>query len=453
MAPLLLSFLISSFGEAGAVFLLVSPGSKAVAMGSAFTALANDASAIYYNPGGLAFHNHTNVTSMNLSPPAGIGKELLNEWLEYAGDKYYDNLSIPLEPGWLTGLYPGMRYLYWGAIYPHENLGTFGIGYTYLTSGEIIGVDPNGIIIDRYRSYDYSISLSYAREVYKGLGVGASLKYIYSFQAPHNIIRLIYGVDVNGEAKSLAVDLGAMYKTPIPGLAFGISVLNLGANMKFPISELGSDPLPRHIRYGFAIEPMAFVDWLTQFPTANIKLPFMPSTIFRYEYSRDWVVDLIGSEHETWRCGGHEFTLLNLLSFRYGHFEDRAGFRDGKTKGYALNLGRIKFEVGEDTSIYGFPTDPNWRVQISLSSYESDEPSFIKNNKTLNITAALLSSLVVPGGGQFYIGEDLKGLLLLGGAFFFAESNYRNNRLLPKIGLGSLYIVSLTDVIWTLLHN
>ena len=449
---LLFSFLMLYFYQAGAVFLLITPGAKAVAMGSAFSALANDATAIYYNPGGLAFHNHTNITSMNLSPPAGVGREMLSVWLEYVEDKYYDRQDIPLEPGWLTGLHPDMRHLYFGAVYPYKDICTFGFGYNSLIVGETVTFDAEGNVIYRYSSYDYSLSFSCAREFYKGLGIGASLKYIHSFLMPNKILIAIYGYDVHGTARSIAVDIGAMYKTPLPGLALGISLQNLGFDMKFP-GETG-DPLPRHIRYGLALEPIALVDWFTQFPPANIKLPFMPSTIFRYEFARDWVTDLVGSEHQTWRCSGHEFTFLNIFSLRYGYFEEWENYRARETTGYALNLGRIKFEIGEeDPSMYDFSTETNWRVQISLSSYESDEPSFIKNNKTLNNTVALLSSLVVPGGGQFYTGEDFKGLLLLGGALCLAEWNYRNSSTLFKIGLGTLYLTSLVDIIQTLLHN
>ena len=41
--------------EAGVLFLLISPGVRADGMGEAFVAVADDASAIYWNSGGLAF--------------------------------------------------------------------------------------------------------------------------------------------------------------------------------------------------------------------------------------------------------------------------------------------------------------------------------------------------------------------------------------------------------------
>jgi len=43
------------FSSAGATFLIINPGARAVGMGEAFCGLADDALATYYNPAGLAF--------------------------------------------------------------------------------------------------------------------------------------------------------------------------------------------------------------------------------------------------------------------------------------------------------------------------------------------------------------------------------------------------------------
>ncbi len=44
-----------AISEGGAIFLLIRPGARACGMGSAFAAVADDASATYFNPAGLAF--------------------------------------------------------------------------------------------------------------------------------------------------------------------------------------------------------------------------------------------------------------------------------------------------------------------------------------------------------------------------------------------------------------
>ena len=66
--PILFFFLLSSLGYSvdktgttAAKFLSTNIGSKAVGMGGAFTALANDGSAMYWNPAGIGFNRLRNV--------------------------------------------------------------------------------------------------------------------------------------------------------------------------------------------------------------------------------------------------------------------------------------------------------------------------------------------------------------------------------------------------------
>ena len=44
-----------AISEGGAIFLMIRPGARPSGMGSAFCAIADDATATYYNPAGLAF--------------------------------------------------------------------------------------------------------------------------------------------------------------------------------------------------------------------------------------------------------------------------------------------------------------------------------------------------------------------------------------------------------------
>ena len=46
---------LTAQSEAGAIFLLISPGARAGGMGEAQVAVANDVYASYWNPAGLAF--------------------------------------------------------------------------------------------------------------------------------------------------------------------------------------------------------------------------------------------------------------------------------------------------------------------------------------------------------------------------------------------------------------
>ena len=56
---------IFSQNEAGSIFLLISPGARASAMGEAQVALSNDAYSSYWNPAGLAFQEGSEITGMH----------------------------------------------------------------------------------------------------------------------------------------------------------------------------------------------------------------------------------------------------------------------------------------------------------------------------------------------------------------------------------------------------
>ncbi|HOC89567.1 MAG TPA: UPF0164 family protein, partial [bacterium] len=51
--------------ESAVLFLQISPGARAAGMGEAFVALADDATAVYYNPAGLGFQRGKEITLMH----------------------------------------------------------------------------------------------------------------------------------------------------------------------------------------------------------------------------------------------------------------------------------------------------------------------------------------------------------------------------------------------------
>ena len=50
------AYAVDKTGTTAAKFLHMNVGSRAVGMGGAFTSIANDATAMYWNPAGLGFH-------------------------------------------------------------------------------------------------------------------------------------------------------------------------------------------------------------------------------------------------------------------------------------------------------------------------------------------------------------------------------------------------------------
>ena len=68
---------VNKTGTTSAKFLSIGVGSNAVGMGGAYTAVADDATAMYWNPAGLSFHdtkeiyfNHANWICLLYTSPS-----------------------------------------------------------------------------------------------------------------------------------------------------------------------------------------------------------------------------------------------------------------------------------------------------------------------------------------------------------------------------------------------
>jgi hypothetical protein len=199
--------LFAAFEEIGA-------GARPIGMGSAFTAVADDANTVYYNPAGLGQLKHPQLT-------AGYGR--LSMGLSDDSD---------LGSGFLAAIAP----LKGGA------LGSLGV--------DILNLQLSGA----YR--EDIVSLAYGRELRPGLAGGAALKFM----------RRSYGSDAytaidplfqrNGRsADAVSLDLGALYRR---SRHFVYALQLKDANS--PDVGLGStDRVPMTVKAGFAYYQRAFV--------------------------------------------------------------------------------------------------------------------------------------------------------------------------------------------------
>ncbi len=190
----------------GAAFLKIPVGSRAVGMGEAAAAWIDDASALYYNPAGLA-----NVPRFDL---------LLshNQW------------------------FLDMNHEYVAGVYGTEALGKFGLGFDYWGSGTIQGVNIRGETIPGYSfsAEDWSLTLGYGRSI-GSLSLGLGLKFMRDREE-------------SLATSAMAIDAGAMYQTPLKGLKAGLAVANIGTSAKLD-SEAYSLPLEGRlgVRYDYGI--------------------------------------------------------------------------------------------------------------------------------------------------------------------------------------------------------
>lgn len=175
-------FALAGTGDYGlpGEFLTYEIGARAAGMGGAMTGLADDVSAIFYNPAGLATQNPIQF---------GLQHVILFE------DTMFDFLGFSM---------------------PIVEIGTIGLGAVMLHSG---GFDTRD---DRYRPNptgftnamsQLGVCLSYARDLMPSLAVGGNIKFAYEDMFGHT-------------GTGVGVDLGGLYNI-IPELQVGLFLNNV----------------------------------------------------------------------------------------------------------------------------------------------------------------------------------------------------------------------------------
>jgi hypothetical protein len=323
---LLMGKALGSASQAGGVFLTIFPGAKATAMGAAFSAVADDATASYYNPGAIAFFNHTEFSLIHAP--------------------------------WLRALASDMYYEYMGFVKPLGKAGGIGGHIIYLTLGELEARKEDGTVVGRFRPYDVALDISYGLPIREDLGFGFGFKLIHSFLAPGDVIREVLNEPGSGgSATSAALDAGIFYKTNLLNTTLSAVVANIGPGLKY--TESGrSDPLPSLLRLGVAVRPI----W-SKFHKITLSFDINKVLVgITYDYKHQGISYILS---EAWRHVGLEYTYFDFISLRIGYFHDYEGKRMGFTFGGGIKFKSFKLDIADDSRIYDFQESSNRRFAIS----------------------------------------------------------------------------------------
>jgi long-subunit fatty acid transport protein len=171
-------------GTTAVSFLEVPAGARSLGMGEAYVSVADEISALYWNPAGITASKSNQVTFET------------TEWFADTRISY-------------TGALIRRGDHYFGA-----NLYLFDGGEMDVTT--LTYPDGTG---EEFTVQDISLGLSYARRLTDDFSVGGTLKMLQS-----RIWRM--------RANSLALDMGFQYKTPFKGLNLGFSISNFGGEMR-----------------------------------------------------------------------------------------------------------------------------------------------------------------------------------------------------------------------------
>lgn len=205
-------------GISTAQFLKIGVGGRGSAMGDAFVAVANDASALYWNPAGMV--------------------------------QFPDNQVMFSHNNWVVDI----SHDFLGGVYHLDEANAFGLALTSLSMQDMkVTTEFAPFGTGEYFGFsDIAIAFSYARRMTDKFSIGASVRYI-----EETLDKL--------KMRGVMIDLGTYYWTGLGSSRFAVTVSNFG-NQLAPdgevvlignrtISEWQSFSPPTIFRIGFALEP------------------------------------------------------------------------------------------------------------------------------------------------------------------------------------------------------
>ena len=204
-------------------FLLISPDSKAGAMGDVGVATTPDANSIHWNPAKLAFVDDDMGFSMSYVP-------------------------------WLRALVPDINLSYLAGYRKLNDNEAIGLELRYFSLGDITFTDILGTTIGQYKPSEFALGTSYSRKLSDNFSLAISGRYIYS--------NLTGGQSAGGiptvAGQSIAADISGYYTKPIRlggrdvDLAIGGNISNIGSKISYTETSV-QDFIPINLRLGTAI--------------------------------------------------------------------------------------------------------------------------------------------------------------------------------------------------------
>jgi hypothetical protein len=306
---------------AGAINLSFPIGARYNALGEAGTALSQDATAMWWNPGGLAFlpqrpKSH-DIHIMQSSLAEGLADDIGLYWLGYAA--------------------------------PMGSHGAFGAYLNYLDMGTQQATDESGGDKGTFSSYMFAIGATYGVRLSRNVGVGIGAKYFRDKLSDDTIIQDSSG---GGSGDSFGIDLGLLWKVPSIRSNLALAVANLGPDIKHVDADQ-SDPMPRKLTVGIAFS-LYHSEYMGLLIVADYLAPL-------YEWDdekEDYGFGLDTAQEEFGY--GIEWNYLRSLYVRFGYKSASYGDIRDTTFGFGVDMDRwvgqaITFDFASVPQAEGLP--------------------------------------------------------------------------------------------------
>ena len=218
MAQLMPTLGAQRAGTASVQFLKIGVGARAGAMGESFVAVANDASALYWNPAGIS--------------------------------QFSDDQVIFSHTAWLVDV----QHEFMGAVYHLSADDAIGLSFTTLHTEDMpVTTELQPLGDGTYFHYgDVAVGLTYSRKLTSQFSFGGTVRF---FEETLDVLKM----------RGTVVDMGTYYWTGLGSLRFSAVVSNFG-NQVSPsgsahlldgstVSQFQEFAPPTVFRFGFAVEP------------------------------------------------------------------------------------------------------------------------------------------------------------------------------------------------------
>ena len=282
---------VTKIGTTAAKVLSIPVGSRALGMGGAFVSVADDATAMYWNPAGIARIQRTEFVFMHSN--------------------------------WLADI----RFDFVGLVFSLGNFGSMGLNFTAMTMDEMditTEYEPEGTG-ETFSAGSFVAGISFAKNLTDNFSIGITTKLV-----SENIW--------NSSASGVAIDVGTLFNTPFKGIRLGASISNFGQKMQI----MGDDLLvQKDIDAAIAGNNESVNAYLA---TDRFDLPLtmrigISSDIINNDYHR--LILAIDGLHpndntESLNIGGEYSTLKNIVVIRGGI--KSLGLKDREEK-YAIGVG------------------------------------------------------------------------------------------------------------------
>ncbi len=265
---------VSKTGTTAASFLEIGVGAAANGMGGAFVGRADDASALYWNVGGIASRPRNEVILVHTS------------WI---ADTRFDFAGLVLNLG---------------------DFGNIGFSFTSLSMADmkVRTVEKPEGTGEYFSAGDIAVGLSYARYLTDRFSVGITAKYIQQSIWHMNAI-------------AFAFDAGTVFRTDLlGGLTIGAVLSNFGTPMKLqgrdsryfirvdPTKQGSNDNIPVNIDLDSWDLPLYF--------QIGVSSPVFNYGDYKMNVSADALVP--NNDYQSLNVGA-EFTFMDVLSLRGGY--------------------------------------------------------------------------------------------------------------------------------------